>query len=87
MKRGAVLLIMLSSCLFVGCGGPHGASSQPSGVLKACTPLVEKEPNPRRFALTDLWTRLGTPPDEARSVARANLAVVRGLLFDLAPVE
>jgi AcrR family transcriptional regulator len=35
-------------------------------------------------ALTDLWTRLGTPPDEARSVARANLAVVRGLLFDLA---
>jgi AcrR family transcriptional regulator len=35
-------------------------------------------------ALTDLWLRLGTPPAEAESVARVNLAVVRGLLFDLA---
>lgn len=35
-------------------------------------------------ALSDLWVRLGTPPDEAQRVARANLAVVRGLLFDLA---
>jgi AcrR family transcriptional regulator len=35
-------------------------------------------------ALTDLWTRLGLPRDEAAELARVNLAVVRGLLFDLA---
>jgi AcrR family transcriptional regulator len=35
-------------------------------------------------ALTDLWTRLGRPPDEAAELARVNLAAVRGLLFDLA---
>ena len=35
-------------------------------------------------ALTDLWMRLGRPADEAAELARVNLAVVRGLLFDLA---
>ena len=35
-------------------------------------------------ALTELWTRFGRPPAEAAEVARVNLAVVRGLLFDLA---
>ena len=35
-------------------------------------------------ALTDLWTRLGRPRDEASELARVNLAAVRGLLFDLA---
>ena len=35
-------------------------------------------------ALTDLWVALGRAPDEADELARANLAVVRGLLFDLA---
>jgi AcrR family transcriptional regulator len=35
-------------------------------------------------ALTDLWIRLGRPSDEAVELARVNLAVVRGLLFDLA---
>ena len=35
-------------------------------------------------ALTDLWTRLGRPRDEAAELARINLATVRGLLFDLA---
>ncbi len=35
-------------------------------------------------ALTDLWTRLGRPREEAAELARVNLAAVRGLLFDLA---
>jgi AcrR family transcriptional regulator len=35
-------------------------------------------------ALTDLWSRFGHSPEEAAEVARVNLAVVRGLLFDLA---
>jgi len=35
-------------------------------------------------ALTDLWTRLGRPRDEASELASVNLAAVRGLLFDLA---
>lgn len=35
-------------------------------------------------ALTNFWTRLGRPADEAGELARVNLAAVRGLLFDLA---
>lgn len=35
-------------------------------------------------ALTDLWVDLGHSPAEAAVQSRANLAMVRGLLFDLA---
>ncbi len=35
-------------------------------------------------ALTELWVALGHPEDEAQVLATVNLAVVRGLLFELA---